>query len=145
PGRQAFQPRGQPAGGVEQLGDGEPALERADDDAVAHAGRGHLQEHLHVHGYCVPSSMASTSPHSNAVSALIASPLTASHPARSRPIRRGRLTVPPAPGTRPMATSGRRNVVSGRAMTRPANAGNSVPAPTHAPCTTNVTRSQIGR
>jgi hypothetical protein len=41
---------------------------------------------------------------------------------------RGMLTVPPAPGIRPMDTSGSRNVVPGRATTRPAKAASSMPA-----------------
>ena len=43
------------------------------------------------------------------------------------------LTVPPAPGISPMATSGSVNVVPLVAITLPANAGNSTPAPTHGP------------
>lgn len=43
------------------------------------------------------------------------------------------LTVPPAPGISPMATSGSVNVVPAAAITRPANAGSSTPAPTHGP------------
>ena len=41
----------------------------------------------------------------------------------------------PAPGTKPMATSGSRNVASERATTVDANAGSSTPAPTHGPWT----------
>ncbi len=75
------------------------------------------------------------------MAASIASPDRASQSVRSSPIRRGMLTVPPAPGTRPIATSGSRNVASAAATTRPAKAGSSTPAPTQAPWTLAVTRS----
>ena len=60
-------------------------------------------------------------------------------------MRRGKLAVPPAPGIRPMATSGRRNVAPGRAVTRHAAAGTSMPAPTQAPCRRAVSRSPRSR
>ncbi len=52
------------------------------------------------------------------------------------------LTVPPAPGISPMATSGSRKVVPGAALTNPAKAGSSTPAPTHGPCTRTSVRSR---
>ena len=48
---------------------------------------------------------------------------------RRRPMRRGRLTVPPAPGMRPSRTSGSEMRVSGVATTRPAKAASSIPEP----------------
>ena len=59
----------------------------------------------------------------------------ASQAVRWRPMRSVMLTVPPAPGIRPMATSGRVKVVAGSATTRAAKAGSSTPAPWQAPCT----------
>ena len=50
-------------------------------------------------------------------------------------MRRGMLTVPPAPGISPKPTSGSAKILSGLALIRPANAGSSMPAPIHAPCT----------
>jgi hypothetical protein len=41
-----------------------------------------------------------------------------------------------------MDTSGSRKVVPGRAVTRPAKAGNSMPAPTQLPCTRASTRAE---
>jgi hypothetical protein len=46
--------------------------------------------------------------------------LSMSQAARQRPIRRTTLTEPPAPGTRPMRTSGSAKKASGAATTRPA-------------------------
>ena len=68
-------------------------------------------------------------------------PLSASQAVRWRPMRRGRLTVPPAPGTRPSATSGSWKKAPGSATTRRQKAGSSAPAPTQAPCTRASTRS----
>ncbi len=65
--------------------------------------------------------------------------MSISHAARQRPIRRGTLTDPPAPGTRPMPTSGSPKNASGAATTRPAYAAISVPAPIQAPCALTVT------
>ena len=50
-----------------------------------------------------------------------------------RPMRRRRLTVPPAPGIKPIDNSGNRKLASDEATNRPANAGISIPAPTQAP------------
>ena len=66
--------------------------------------------------------------------ASMASPVRARSAVRWRPMRRGRLTVPPAPGIRPRDTSGRPKVASALATTRPANAGSSTPDPRQAPC-----------
>ena len=50
-----------------------------------------------------------------------------------RPIRLGRLTVPPAPGMSPRWTSGREMRADGAATTRWAKAASSIPEPTVAP------------
>ena len=60
---------------------------------------------------------SSMRPHSSAVAASITDPLRARAAVRWRPMRRGMLTVPPAPGTRPKATSGRAMRASGAAVT----------------------------
>ena len=83
--------------------------------------------------------MSSTSPQRSAVGAGSRSPVSISHAARQRPIRRGTLTEPPAPGTRPIRTSGSAKKASGAATTRPAYAAISMPAPTQAPCAVTVT------
>ena len=88
----------------------------------------------------VTRSMASTRPQSSAVGASTAVPVNPSSAVRWRPIRRGRLTVPPAPGTRPRDSSGRAKRVSGWATTRPAKAGSSTPAPMHEPWARTSTR-----
>jgi formyl-CoA transferase len=80
-------------------------------------------------------SRSSTSPQALAVAASIVLPENASHAVRRRPTRRVRLTVPPAPGTRPRPISGRAIRVSAAATTRSANAASSMPDPTQAPCT----------
>ena len=54
----------------------------------------------------------STRPHSRAVSTPTGRAVRARKAVRHLPIRRGMLTVPPAPGTRPMVSSGSRNVAS---------------------------------
>jgi hypothetical protein len=66
-----------------------------------------------------------------------------SHAARQRPIRRGTLTEPPAPGTRPMPTSGSAKKASGAAVIRLAYAAISMPAPMQAPCAMTVTLAAI--
>jgi hypothetical protein len=103
---------------------------RAADDQQATGALGGLK---HQFGAACESAAWSTRPHRAAVSASSAVPDKARYSVRHGPILRGMLTVPPAPGIRPMATSGSRNVVPGRAMTRPANAEISMPAPTQAP------------
>lgn len=50
--------------------------------------------------------MLSASPQRNATGAGSRVPVSISHAARQRPIRRGTLTEPPAPGTSPIRTSG---------------------------------------
>ena len=55
-------------------------------------------------------------PSASAVAASITDPLRARAAVRWRPMRRGMLTVPPAPGTRPRASSGRAMRVSGAAV-----------------------------
>lgn len=62
--------------------------------------------------------ISSTSPHAWAVDTSMCSPVSARRAVRWRPMRRGRLTVPPAPGIKPRATSGSANIVSGAATTR---------------------------
>ena len=49
---------------------------------------------------------SSTRPHASAVAPSMTTPLRPSAAARWRPMRRGMLTVPPAPGTRPMPQLG---------------------------------------
>lgn len=88
----------------------------------------------------VTSPISSTRPQPSACAALNVSPDRARYAVRSRPIRTGRLAVPPAPGISPIPTSGNRITVSGAASTRPANAASSIPAPTQAPCRCAVTR-----
>jgi hypothetical protein len=52
---------------------------------------------------------------------------------RWRPIRRATDTQPPAPGIKPMASSGSWNQAEDEAVTLPANAAISRPAPMQAP------------
>ena len=68
----------------------------------------------------------------------ILAPVRASHAVRWRPIRAGIDTVPPAPGMRPIETSGNRKVVSEAAVNSEAKDASSTPAPTQAPCTRAV-------
>ena len=58
-----------------------------------------------------------TRPHVSAVAASMRWPESASQAARCRPMRRTRLTHPPAPGMSPKPSSGRRNHASARAVT----------------------------
>ena len=88
-----------------------------------------------------PAGQLVDQPPARAVGASMGSPVRARSAVRWRPMRRGRLTVPPAPGIRPRDTSGRPKVASALATTRPANAGSSTPDPRQAPCTCAVTRS----
>jgi len=85
--------------------------------------------------------MASTRPQSSAVAASMVVPVRHIRAACWRPMRRGTLTVPPAPGMSPMETSGRENVAESVASRLPAKAANSTPAPTAGPCTRTVRRS----
>ena len=61
-------------------------------------------------------------------------PENASQAVCRRPMRRGRLTVPPAPGTRPRPISGSAISVSSAATTVVENAASSMPDPMQAPC-----------
>ena len=90
-----------------------------------------------------PSVQASTRPQSSAVAT--SSVLSARHISRvlCRPMRRGIDTVPPLPGKRPIATSGRRQVVPGSQTTRAAKDDNSTPAPITLPCTCAVSRPAL--
>jgi hypothetical protein len=75
----------------------------------------------HRSGTASPAAATrSTSPHASAVGASMRAPLSASHAVRWRPMRAGRLTVPPAPGTSPIPISGSAKNASSRAVTRAA-------------------------
>lgn len=56
--------------------------------------------------FAARQQIASISPQAKAIRASSRFPVTASHSVRCRPIRRGMLTVPPAPGMRPSSISG---------------------------------------
>ena len=58
-------------------------------------------------------------------------------------MRAGMLTVPPAPGMRPIDSSGSRNRARSVAVTVAQNAASSIPAPTHAPSISAVARSAM--
>ena len=77
--------------------------------------------------------MASIKPHFLAVGGSRWRLVRASQAVRWRPMRRGRLTVPPAPGSRPRRTSGSQKNASGVEVMVLVKAGSSMPAPTQAP------------
>ena len=77
------------------------------------------------------ATSSSTRPQACAVAASMGRPEKASHAVRRRPMRRGRLTVPPAPGTRPRPISGSAICVSG-AATHGVGEGGELDARTHA-------------